>query len=69
VTAPVQTTIVPRGSYTGTPLCRPRGGGHFYQCPICGGWVDATDPHEVIAHEGETTLVQAGSLTSAAKAS
>ena len=52
MTAPVQTIVIPRGIYTGAPLCRPRGGGRFYQCPICGGWVDGADLRQVNEHEG-----------------
>jgi hypothetical protein len=52
MTVPVETSVIPRGTYTGTPLCRPRGSQRFYQCPICGGWVDGTDMRQVIEHEG-----------------
>jgi hypothetical protein len=48
-----QTTSTPRGVYTGSPLCAPRGGRRFYQCPICGGWVDSSDPRQMAEHEGE----------------
>jgi hypothetical protein len=34
---------LPRGTYTGNPIVAPRAGRRFYQCPICGGWVDSND--------------------------
>jgi hypothetical protein len=46
-------TSSPRGSYTGNALCAPRSGRRFYQCPICGGWVDSADPLQMAEHEGE----------------
>lgn len=45
---------IPRGRYLGH-----RVGGdpadereHFFQCTICGGWVDMRDMGDVLAHEG-----------------
>ena len=52
MTVPVETSAIPRGTYTGAPLCRPRGRDRFYQCPICGGWLDGTDMRQVMEHEG-----------------
>jgi hypothetical protein len=57
MTAPVETSVIPRGSYTGEPLCRPRDGRRFYQCPICGGWVDGADMRQVMEHEGAAAPV------------
>jgi hypothetical protein len=48
-----QTTSSPRGTYTGNALCAPRGGRRFFQCPICGGWVDSSDARQMAEHEGE----------------
>jgi hypothetical protein len=42
-----------RGTYTGNALCAPRGGRRFFQCPICGGWVDSSDVQQMAEHEGE----------------
>lgn len=51
--APAATAALPRGDYTGNPLCAPpRHGRRFYQCRICGGWVDSTDARQVAEHEG-----------------
>jgi hypothetical protein len=49
--APAPRAALPRGTYTGSPLCAPRSGRRFYQCPICGGWVDSTDPRQTMEHE------------------
>ena len=46
-------TSSPRGIYTGNVLCTPRSGHRFYQCPICGGWVDSTNLKQMAEHEGE----------------
>jgi hypothetical protein len=54
--APAPTVAFPRGDYTGNPLCAPRNGRRFYQCPICGGWVDSTDPLQMAEHEGKIPL-------------
>jgi hypothetical protein len=69
MTALVQTSVIPRGTYTGTPLCRPRGNERFYQCPICGGWIDAADPHQVMEHEGGASPIQATPVMPVAEAS
>jgi hypothetical protein len=66
--SPVPVIAPVRGSYTGAPLCEPRAGKRFYQCPICGGWVDSTDLKQVAEHEGNTPLT-AALPTDAAQAS
>jgi hypothetical protein len=55
----------PRGSYTGNALCAPRNGRRFFQCPVCGGWVDSTDPQQVAEHEGEPLPVQSVEIAAA----
>jgi Zn-finger nucleic acid-binding protein len=49
--APAPRAALPRGNYTGSPLCAPRSGRRFYQCPICGGWVDSADLAQMVEHE------------------
>jgi hypothetical protein len=49
--APAPPAAPPRGSYTGSPLCAPPSGKRFYQCPICGGWVDSMDVVQMTEHE------------------
>lgn len=58
MTAPIQGEVWPRGSYTHQPLFRLNGKGRFYQCPICGGWVDGADVQQVIEHEGKPVAAQ-----------
>ena len=66
MTVPVQTTVIPRGTYTGVPLCGPRTSQRFYQCPICGGWVDGADMHQVMEHEGGAAPAETMTATSVA---
>jgi hypothetical protein len=68
--APVSLTALPRGNYTDSPLCAPRSGKRFYQCPICGGWVDSADLAQVVEHEGGLRISATTALpTDAAEAS
>jgi hypothetical protein len=60
--APTLPTALPRGSYTGAPLGGPRPGHRFYQCRICGGWVDSHDLIQVAEHEGVSALSPAAVL-------
>jgi hypothetical protein len=53
MTSSAQTTAIPRGPYMGRALCRPKDGARFFQCPICGGWVDGDDLWQVSLHEGQ----------------
>lgn len=55
-------TSSPRGIYTGNVLCTPRSGQRFYQCPICGGWVDSSDALQMAEHEGEVPLSAATAI-------
>jgi hypothetical protein len=62
MTVPVPSAALLRGTYTGSPLCAPRGGRRFYQCPICGGWVDSADHAQVAEHEGVPALTAATAI-------
>lgn len=53
MTSSAHTTAILRGPYTGKALCRPKDGARFFQCPICGGWVDSDDLCQVSQHEGQ----------------
>jgi hypothetical protein len=55
-------TSSPRGTYTGNALCAPRGGRRFFQCPVCGGWVDSSDAQQMAEHEGEAPLSAATAI-------
>jgi hypothetical protein len=41
------------GEYTGKPLGQPDGRRRFYQCAVCGGWVDSFDAGQVAEHDGQ----------------
>lgn len=48
-------TDIPRGKYIGERVGGPpvkSEAEHFFQCSVCGGWVDMRDLGDVFAHEG-----------------
>ena len=63
MTSQAPTPASPCGSYTGTPLCQPRNDRRFYQCPVCGGWVDSTDPRQLAEHEAQPAPIEVAQPT------